>query len=87
MKVWIHGGEGFPFYEVVEAWPEISKDADVIDVDIETLKRWDKVNKDFLQMQKEIVKTLVDNGCDHWGDSRHCSAVTIDFDEEETDNE
>jgi hypothetical protein len=56
MKIGIYGGEAFPVYEIhEEGFTEI-------EVTEETLKRWQSVCAEFVDMQEEIIECMKAQG-------------------------
>jgi len=87
MKIWIEQKEVYPFYKVYY-FPDDTN----ANVDIDTLKRWKKINDEFIKVQHEIAQA---NGFDIKNDYSSCTmfspevsaALGIDEDEKMTQEE
>lgn len=60
IRIDVNGGEAFPIYELYNLDPN-SPYAD-IEVDVETLKRWQKAFETFSAVQQEIVDQMKSQG-------------------------
>jgi len=64
MEVRIYCDEAYPVYELhCEEGP-----GNLVDIDEEILKRWQKISNDFEKMQDEMIEVLKSNNYDFCGD-------------------